>query len=366
MGVHREAQRQVPRPYRDPLGRHTVRDVHAARPTPSASSGRCEVDMDRGQLDRPARRRRRRSRSGPRSSCRCAGGWRRRRRRPTGATSTGTSCPRFGAYRLGRLPADEIENWLNDELAAGLAPSSVHRHYRTLRRMLQVAVEKQKLLSQPVRPRPPAPGADAGHGRSSTGTRRCASPRPTHERFRALIYLAVDTGMRWSELVGLAPREASICRRRQGPSHRAADPARGRLVVRSEPKTTAGVRSITISPVTAAMLLATTSSAFARPGPTRSVFPNGAGNPLSSSSFRSHHFRRRSARPACRAGSTTCATPASRWPSPRAPTRRRSRPGWATLDHRHPRPLRPPLPRARRGHRRRLRRAPGGGPPGPT
>ena len=34
--------------------------------------------------------------------------------------------PRFGSYRLGRLPADEIENWLNDEIAAGIAPSSVH------------------------------------------------------------------------------------------------------------------------------------------------------------------------------------------------------------------------------------------------
>ncbi len=53
--------------------------------------------------------------------------------------------PRFGAYRLGRLPAEEIEQWLNDEAAAGIAPSSVHRHYRTLRRMLAVAVQKQKI-----------------------------------------------------------------------------------------------------------------------------------------------------------------------------------------------------------------------------
>jgi len=45
--------------------------------------------------------------------------------------------PRFGDYRLGQVPADEIENWLNDEIAAGIAPTSVHRHYRTLRRMLQ-------------------------------------------------------------------------------------------------------------------------------------------------------------------------------------------------------------------------------------
>jgi hypothetical protein len=44
--------------------------------------------------------------------------------------------PRFGTYRIGRLPADEIENWLNDETAARIAPSSVHRHDRVLRRML--------------------------------------------------------------------------------------------------------------------------------------------------------------------------------------------------------------------------------------
>jgi hypothetical protein len=64
--------------------------------------------------------------------------------------------PRFGEYRIGRLPPDEIENWLNDEIDAGIAPSSVHRHYRTLRRLLQVAVDKQKLLANPCgRVQPP-------------------------------------------------------------------------------------------------------------------------------------------------------------------------------------------------------------------
>jgi hypothetical protein len=53
--------------------------------------------------------------------------------------------PRFGAYRIGRLPADEIEKWLMDEIEAGIASSSVHRHYRTFRRVLQVAVEKEKI-----------------------------------------------------------------------------------------------------------------------------------------------------------------------------------------------------------------------------
>src|SRR3546814_17660484 len=63
--------------------------------------------------------------------------------------------PRFGTYRLGQLPADEIENWHNDEIAAGIAPSSVHHTYRTLRRMLTLTGTKQKHLpthSQPLTP----------------------------------------------------------------------------------------------------------------------------------------------------------------------------------------------------------------------
>ncbi len=57
--------------------------------------------------------------------------------------------PRFAAYRIGRLPADEIENFLTDEVAAGMTPSSVHRHFRTRRRMLRVAVEKEKMVTNP-------------------------------------------------------------------------------------------------------------------------------------------------------------------------------------------------------------------------
>src|SRR3954453_24167258 len=100
--------------------------------------------------------------------------------------------PRFGAYRIGRLPADEIENWLNDEIDAGIAPSSVHRHYRTLRRMLQVAVEKQKLLANPCdRVQPPRVPA---REMTFLGWEDVAALANAHnERFRTLIYLAVDS-----------------------------------------------------------------------------------------------------------------------------------------------------------------------------
>lgn len=86
--------------------------------------------------------------------------------------------PRFGDYRIGSVPAEDIENWLNDELDAGIAPSSVHRHYRPLRRMFQVAIDKQKIVANPcdrVTPR----GCRRRRWCSSTGTRSSNWPPPT-------------------------------------------------------------------------------------------------------------------------------------------------------------------------------------------
>lgn len=94
--------------------------------------------------------------------------------------------PRFGAHRLGRLPAEEIENWLIEEVAAGVAPSSVHRHYRTLRRVLQVAVEKQKIPANPCdRVQPPrVPKREMVF---LTWEQAVDLAEAHHERYRALI-----------------------------------------------------------------------------------------------------------------------------------------------------------------------------------
>jgi site-specific recombinase XerC len=110
--------------------------------------------------------------------------------------------PRFGACRVGALPPDDIENWLNDELDAGIAPSSVHRHYRTLRRMLQVAVDKQKMVANPC-DRVQPPRVPKRNMIFLTWDQAVELAEAHNDQYRALIYLAVDSGMRWSELIGL-------------------------------------------------------------------------------------------------------------------------------------------------------------------
>ena len=196
--------------------------------------------------------------------------------------------PRFGTYRLGRLPANEIEHWLNDEIAAGLAPSTVHRHYRTLRRMLQVAVEKEKILSNPCdRVEPPrVPKREMAF---LDWTEVVALAESINDRYRALIYLAVDSGMRWSELVGLRRSKVDLQRRKVRVTEQLIRLEAGEWL-RKETKTAAGIRSITISPQTAEIIRSHLDR-YADRGPDALVFPNKAGNPLISSSFWQHYFQ---------------------------------------------------------------------------
>jgi integrase len=108
------------------------------------------------------------------------------------------------------------------------------------------------------------------------------------ERFRTLAYLAVDSGMRWSELVGLRRGKVDLAARKIRVTEQLVQ-LEDRSFVRKSPKTSAGVRSITISPFTAG-LLSGHLDLFAGAGPYGLVFPNAARNPLSASSFRTHHF----------------------------------------------------------------------------
>jgi site-specific recombinase XerC len=190
--------------------------------------------------------------------------------------------PALGSYRLGSMPADAIENWLNDELEAGIAASSVRRHYRTLRRVLQVAVDKQKILNNPC-DRVEAPRVPKRE-MVFLGWGQAVDLAEAHsDRYRALIYLAVDSGMRWSELIGLRRSKLDLRVRKVRVTEQLIRLESGEWL-RKEPKTPASVRSITLSSVTAE-ILARHLERFAAPGPDGLVFPNAAGNPIAAASF---------------------------------------------------------------------------------
>ncbi len=118
-------------------------------------------------------------------------------------------------------------------------------------------------------------------------------------RYRALVILAVDSGMRWSELVGLRRSKLDLNRKVRVTEQlvRLDDGT----FDRKEPKTAADTHSITISTFTTSVLR---DHVDHRDDGSRDglVFTNTAGRPLASPSFLTHHFgpARRSAGLTCR------------------------------------------------------------------
>ena len=107
--------------------------------------------------------------------------------------------------------------------------------------------------------------------------------------------------MRWSELVGLRRGKVDLRNRKIRVTEQLVQ-LEDRSWLRKEPKTSAGVRSITLVAVHGDRCSPSTSSGSPLRDRTALVFPNAAGNPLSSSSFLTHHFSKAQAarRRACR------------------------------------------------------------------
>lgn len=193
--------------------------------------------------------------------------------------------PALGALRIGRLTPTAIDDFLAAELAAGLAPSSVHRHYRTLRRMLQVAVNKGRLGRNPCGPVTP-PRVVPTEMRFLTVDQVEQLAANISKRYHAWVGVAAYGGLRWSETVGL----------RRGRVDGARIDVVEQLVRRQgvwgveEPKTKAGRRAVTIPRFLADELEAHLDE-WSLDGPTGLVFPNQNSDPLNSPSFTGNVFK---------------------------------------------------------------------------
>jgi integrase len=121
--------------------------------------------------------------------------------------------PRFGRTPVGKLEPMEIQAWLARLLADGVAPSSVQRRYGLLRRILQVAVNKGIVARSPRAAVDP-PRAQTNEMRFLTPTEVVQLPEGLDPWFRPFVCTAVETGMRWSELVGLRRSAVDLLRYR--------------------------------------------------------------------------------------------------------------------------------------------------------
>lgn len=194
--------------------------------------------------------------------------------------------PALGDVQLRRLIDDRIDSFLAARLDDGLAASTVHRLYRTIRRMLQVAVEKHRLPANPCEAVTP-PKIEHHEMRFLEPPQVERLADAISSRYRTWSLVAAYGGLRWSECVGL--------RRRDVDGDRLV--VAGQLVRRADkewhrdtPKTAAGRRTVTLPPSVAAEL-AEHLDRWSLPGPDGLVWPNQRAAPVNAPNFTGMVFK---------------------------------------------------------------------------
>jgi integrase len=108
----------------------------------------------------------------------------------------------LGDTRLANVTPEAIDEYLAGRLAAGVAPSSVHREFRTLRRLFKVAVARQRIARSPM-DHVVAPRIPPTEMRFLTAEELEALADTIDCRYRSLVLTAGWGGLRWGELAGL-------------------------------------------------------------------------------------------------------------------------------------------------------------------
>jgi site-specific recombinase XerD len=116
--------------------------------------------------------------------------------------------PRIGDYRMNDVTSDDIDLMLTQLLEKGLAPSSVHRHYRTVRTMFQIAVKRGKLPANPADVVNP-PRIPQREMRFLTVDQLELLADTISDRFRSWVLVAGYGGLRWAESMAVRPQDVT-------------------------------------------------------------------------------------------------------------------------------------------------------------
>lgn len=150
----------------------------------------------------------------------------------------------FGAMPLDRITPEAVRKW--HAAASALTPARAAKAFRLARAIMNQAVEDRLVVANPFRVR--------GAGLDRSAERPLITPQMALDladampaRLRALVLLAAFGGLRLGELMGLERRHVDIGQRVvtvDGQLQRLA----GVGLVRTEPKTAAGYRRISLPP----------------------------------------------------------------------------------------------------------------------
>jgi len=119
--------------------------------------------------------------------------------------------PYFGTYPMQTITPSLVQGWVSKAVQDGLSPRSIRRHHTLLHSIFKAAVLDRIIAYNP----------SDGTGLPKVISTRRATITPAQfdallaaipRQHRALLQVAIETGMRWGELAALRPRHLNLTR----------------------------------------------------------------------------------------------------------------------------------------------------------
>jgi integrase len=152
--------------------------------------------------------------------------------------------PALGDLRLNAIRQHDVQGLVNHWVRCGLQPSTIRTYYAVLRAIMQVAVDSGAIARNPA-DRVKLPRLKRRDPGVLSPNEILAIADQVGPRWRALILVMAELGLRWGEAIGLRVMDVDPLRRSVSVLQNVAE-AGGAIEI-GPPKTPAGVRTIAAS-----------------------------------------------------------------------------------------------------------------------
>jgi integrase len=113
--------------------------------------------------------------------------------------------PFFGKKLMHQITPSLVQDWVTKAAADGLSPRSIRKYHTMLHSIFKRAVRDQLIVTNPCE-HTELPKVITKKSRTLTPAEYDTLITAIPDRYRLLVETAIETGMRWGELIALRPR----------------------------------------------------------------------------------------------------------------------------------------------------------------
>jgi integrase len=120
--------------------------------------------------------------------------------------------PFFGKKQMYQITASLVQDWVTTAATDGLSPRSIRKYHTMLHSIFKRAVRDKLIVTNPCE-HTELPKIITKKTRTLTPAEYTQLITAIPDRYRLLVETAIETGMRWGELIALRPRHIDFLRK---------------------------------------------------------------------------------------------------------------------------------------------------------